>query len=114
MPVTDNNSSTADSASPEPPARQARNPWVSYVVWRLVFFLVPFAVILPLALSTNMDPPLAGLISAVMASLLGLSLSYLFLSRRRDAVAGALAHARANRGKKNVDESHEDSVIDQS
>lgn len=106
MPVTN------DIASQKPATKPPKNPWVSYVVWRLVFFLVPFAVILPLALSTNMDPPLAGLIAAVIASLLGLSLSYLLLSRRREAVASALATARANRHKKNVDEAHEDDVVD--
>jgi hypothetical protein len=111
MLVTDKKSAPPTPSS-ESTLVQRRNPWVSYVVWRLVFFLVPFAVILPLALSTNMDPPLAGLIAAVMASLLGLSLSYLFLSRRREAVAGALAQARANRGKKNADETHEDNVVD--
>ncbi len=107
MPVTDKNS-TDNSAN----SKSTGNPWVAYIVWRLVFFIVPFAVILPLALSTNMDPPLAGLISAVMASLLALSLSYLFLSRRRDAVAGALAEARANRHKKSVDEALEDDIVD--
>jgi hypothetical protein len=111
MLVTDKKSAPPTPSS-ESTLVQRRNPWVSYVVWRLVFFLVPFAVILPLALSTNMDPPIAGLIAAVMASLLGLSLSYLFLSRRREAVAGALAQARANRGKKNADETHEDNVVD--
>ena len=89
-----------------------RKLWVGYVVWRLVFFIIPFAIILPIALATNMDPPLAGLIAAVMASLLGLSLSYVFLSRRREAVANALASARANRHKKNVDEAHEDDAVD--
>jgi len=89
-----------------------RKPWVGYVVWRLIFFVVPFAIILPIALATNMDPQLAGLIAAVIASLLGLSLSYIFLSRRREAVANALASARANRHKKNVDEAHEDDVAD--
>ena len=89
-----------------------RKPWVGYVVWRLIFFVVPFAIILPIALSTTMEPPLAGLIAAVLASLLGLSLSYLFLSRRREAVADALASARANRHKKNIDEAHEDEAVD--
>lgn len=89
-----------------------RKPWVGYVVWRLIFFVVPFSIILPIALATNMEPPLAGLIAAVMASLLGLSLSFIFLSRRREAVADALASARANRHQKNVDEAHEDDAVD--
>jgi len=92
--------------------KDRKNPWGGYVVWRMLFFVVPFAVLLPLALSTNMDPFIAGLISAVIASLLGLALSYLILSDRRQAVADQLAASRANKHKKNIDESHEDDVVD--
>lgn len=89
-----------------------KSPWVGYVVWRILFFVGPFAVLLPLALSTNMDLFMAGLISAVIASLLGLALSYLALSNRRQAVADQLAASRANKDKKNIDEAIEDDVVD--
>lgn len=90
------------------------SPWVGFVVWRILFFVIPFAGLLPLALSTNMDPFLAGLISAAMASLLALALSFLVLSGRRQAVANQLAAARVAKHQKNVDESHEDDVLDAS
>lgn len=91
---------------------KSRNPWIAYVVWRVMFFVVPFAVLFPLALSTNMDMFLAGLISALIASLLALALSYLLLSGRRQAVADQLAAARANKGAKPRDESIEDDAVD--
>lgn len=102
------NSQNATTGSPS----KTRNPWVVFVVWRVLFFVVPFAVLLPLALSTNMDVFLAALISALIASLLALALSYLLLSGRRQAVADQLAAARTNKGSKSRDESVEDDAVD--
>jgi hypothetical protein len=95
-------------------SKKPRNPWAAYIIWRILFFVVPFAGLLPLALSTNMDPFLAGLISAVLASLLGLALSYLVLSGRRQLVADRLEAVRQGKKLKNQDESHEDDVIEAS
>lgn len=104
--------STKSTSASESTTPKTRNPWVAYVVWRVLFFVIPFAVLFPLALSTNMDMFLAGLISALIASLLALALSYLLLSGRRQAVADQLATARANKGAKSRDESIEDDAVD--
>lgn len=95
-------------------SKKPRNPWAAFIIWRVLFFVVPFAGLLPLTLSTNMDPFLAGLISAVLASLLGLALSYLVLSGRRQVVAEQLDAVRRGKKIKNLDESHEDDALDAS
>ena len=87
---------------------------MSFILLRLVFFVVPFAIVLPLALSTGMDSFLAGTIAAVLASLIGLSLSFLVLGRRRQELADRLAAARAKPDKRNMDEALEDEVVDRS
>lgn len=78
-----------------------RSVWV-FVVLRLVFFAVPFAVLYLL----NITPWIA----AIFAALIGMSLSIIFLSRPKSDVSSSIADWR-NRRKTN-DEVVEDELLE--
>ncbi|WP_104083091.1 DUF4229 domain-containing protein [Cryobacterium sp. Y11] len=61
-------------------------PWLYYSVMRVLMFAVPLAILLSLGLW-----PWA---AAVIAAMLGLCLSYLFLGKSRESVARDLYQAR--------------------
>jgi hypothetical protein len=81
-------------------------PVVKYTVLRLLAFIVPLALLLLLT-------PLQGWVSAVVAAIVGLCVSYIFLRTPRDTVATELYERR--HGEKPVphaDEDSEDAVLD--
>ena len=79
-------------------------PVVYYTVLRLLTFAVPLTVLLLLGI----EPWIA----TVLAALIGLSVSYIFLQRPRHAVARDLYELRHGTRKVADDEDAEDSVSD--
>lgn len=79
--------------------------WLTYTVLRLLVFAVPLAVLL-----------LVGLVwwaSVIAAALIGLCLSYIFLSRPRNAVSSDLYTARhRDKPATSADDDDEDAAID--
>jgi len=60
--------------------------WVSYSIYRVLLFAVPLAILLLLGIK--------GWIAAVIAAIIGLSLSFIFLRKPREDVARELYAAR--------------------
>lgn len=80
------------------------NAWIKYSVIRIALFAGAFALLLLLGVD--------GVIAAIIAALVGLCVSYIFLSRERDAVASALASRIAKpRAEHNADAA-EDEALD--
>jgi hypothetical protein len=79
-------------------------PVVYYTVLRLLTFAVPLTVLLLLGI----EPWIA----TVLAALIGLSVSYIFLQRPREAVSRDLYELRHGAKKPAVDENAEDAVSD--
>ena len=79
--------------------------WLPFTLLRLVSFIVPLAVLLALGVE--------GWLSAVVASVIGICVSYIFFSRPRDAVAQQIFVAR-HREKPlvHVDDAVEDAAVD--
>ena len=81
--------------------------WLTYTVLRLLVFAVPLAVLL-----------LLGVVwwaSVIAAALIGLCLSYIFLSRPRNAVSTDLYAARhRDKPATSADDDDEDAAIDAS
>ena len=69
----------------------ARSFWV-YTVLRILFFLVPFGILMLLPIGREFY-----WLSAIFAALIGLSLSVIFLRRPLDEVSASLAERRARR-----------------
>lgn len=71
---------------PGPPGRLAhvkpRTAWIVYTLLRLVFFAVPFAVLMLIGWHW--------LLSAVVATLIAVSLSVIFLSKQRQTAAQSI------------------------
>ncbi|MDJ0348891.1 DUF4229 domain-containing protein [Cryobacterium sp. PH29-G1] len=79
-------------------------PWLYYSVLRVLMFAIPLAILLSLGFW-----PWA---SAVIAALLGLCLSYLFLGKSRESVARDLYTARhPDKEPVNADSEIEDSAL---
>lgn len=78
-------------------------PVVSYTVLRLLAFLIPLAILLLLRID--------GWIAAILAALIGMSVSYITLRRQRDEVALALYEKRHGSAdaEREADTSSEDS-----
>lgn len=77
--------------------------WLTYTLLRLVFFVVPFAVLWAVGFEAWM--------AAILAAVIGLSLSIIFLSKFRNATSTSIAKARDLRTPHvNVDEEAEDSL----
>jgi hypothetical protein len=78
--------------------------WLTYTLLRLAFFVVPFVVLLLFNISWW--------IAVIIAALIGLSASYIFLARFRNQMSTAIHEARqkSRSGAKSADEMHEDSV----
>lgn len=77
--------------------------WLSYTLLRLIFFVAPFIVLWLI----GFEPWMAAILAAVIA----LSLSIIFLSKFRNATSESIARARDNKPvKKNVDEEVEDAL----
>lgn len=80
-------------------------PVVAYTVLRLAAFAVPLALLLVLGI----EPWIA----TVLAALIGLSVSYIFLRRPREAVSRDLYDLRhGSKARTSDDENAEDTVTD--
>lgn len=79
--------------------------WLSYSVYRVLTFAVPLAILLSLQI--------AWWIAAVLAALIGVSLSYLLLRRPREAVARGLYEVRhPDQAVRHPDAEFEDASVD--
>jgi len=79
--------------------------WITYTVLRLLVFAVPLAILLLLGL--------VWWLAVIAAALIGLCLSYIFLSRPRNAVSSEL-YAVRHREKpvRSEDDDAEDAAVD--
>lgn len=80
----------------------SRTAWIVYTLLRLVFFAVPFAVLYLIGWHW--------LVAAVIATLVSVSLSIIFLSRQRETAAASV-HAWRNRDR-TTDDIVEDAAVD--
>ena len=79
--------------------------WITYSVLRLLVFAIPLAVLLVLGI--------AWWIAVIAAALIGLCLSYIFLSRPRNAVSTELYRARhRDKPATTADDDVEDAAVD--
>lgn len=79
--------------------------WVTYSVLRLLLFAIPLAILLVLRIDWW--------IAVIAAALIGLCLSYIFLSKPRNAVSTDLYAARhRDKPATTVDDDAEDAVVD--
>jgi len=79
--------------------------WVTYTVLRLLLFAIPLAILLVLRIEWW--------IAVIAAALIGLCLSYIFLSKPRNAVSSDLYAARhRDKPATTVDDDAEDAVVD--
>lgn len=80
--------------------------WVTYTLLRLLLFVVPLIILLLFNITWW--------VAIIIAAIIGLAGSYIFLARFRNQMSTSLYEARARRksGVKNEDESFEDSVSD--
>lgn len=85
----------------------ARSFWL-YTVLRILFFLVPFGILMLLPIGREFY-----WLSAIFAALIGLSLSVIFLRRPLDEVSASLAERRARRTDP-TDEQVEDAALSDS
>jgi hypothetical protein len=78
--------------------------WLTYTLLRLALFVVPFVVLLMFNITWW--------IAVIIAALIGLSASYIFLARFRNQMSTAIHEARekSRSGAKSADEMHEDGV----
>lgn len=78
--------------------------WLTYTLLRVAFFIVPFAVLMLFNITWW--------ISAILAAIIGLSSSYIFLARLRDRMSTAIYEARVRRkaATPGADETAEDSA----
>lgn len=90
--------------------KSSRSAWIKYVTLRLLFFVLPFAIIYWLGLQLQFSLPLAGGVAAVLSALISVSLSVIFLSRPRAEAAQSIVDWR-NRDH-TADDIAEDSAID--
>ena len=79
--------------------------WLLFTVLRVLMFVVPFVILLALGIE--------GWLAAVIAAVIGLCLSYIFLRRPREQVAGDLYKVR-HRATEPVhpDAESEDAAVD--
>lgn len=89
---------------------EQRKAWTTYIVLRLLFFVVPFAALYALGLALGFTMMMSGIIAAVLAALIGVSLSILLLSKPREEASESI-YAWRNRDR-TVDDVAEDAVLD--
>ena len=79
--------------------------WLPYTLLRLVSFVVPLSVLLALGVE--------GWISAVVAAIIGVCVSYIFFARSRNAVAQQIHTARTReKPLTRADDDAEDAAVD--
>jgi hypothetical protein len=78
--------------------------WLTYTLLRVAFFAVPFAILMLFNVSWW--------ISGILAAIIGLSSSYIFLARLRNSMSTAIYEARVRQksAAPGADESAEDSA----
>ena len=78
--------------------------WLTYTLLRVALFVVPFAVLMLFNITWW--------ISAILAAIIGLSSSYIFLARLRNRMSTAIYEARVTQkaATPGVDETAEDSA----
>jgi membrane protein implicated in regulation of membrane protease activity len=78
--------------------------WLTYTLLRVAFFIVPFAVLMLFNITWW--------ISAILAAIIGLSSSYIFLARLRNRMSTTIYEARAKQksASPGADETAEDSA----
>jgi uncharacterized membrane protein YraQ (UPF0718 family) len=69
-------------------------PWVSYSLIRAALFIGVFAIVFAIAAAQGIDSFIAAIIAGVIAAIVGATVSYIFFSKQRQAVATALYEAR--------------------
>ncbi|WP_461640329.1 DUF4229 domain-containing protein [Leucobacter sp. BZR 635] len=89
---------------------EQRKAWTTYIVLRLLFFVVPFAALYALGLALGFTMMMSGIIAAVLAALIGVSLSILLLSKPREEASESI-YAWRNRDR-TTDDIAEDAVLD--
>ena len=87
-----------------------RKAWITYTVLRLLFFAVPFAGLYVLGLSVGWSMMMSGAVAAVIAMLIGASLSILVLSKARERASESIYDWR-NRDR-TADDIAEDEAVD--
>lgn len=87
-----------------------KKAWGTYIVLRLLFFVVPFALLYVLALSMGISMTISGMIAAVLAALIGVALSMLLLSKTREQASVSI-HEWRNR-ERTADDIVEDAALD--
>lgn len=87
-----------------------RKAWTTYIVLRLLFFVVPFAGLYALGLALGFTMKMSGVIAAILAALIGVSLSILLLSKPREEASESV-YAWRNRDR-TADDVEEDAAID--
>lgn len=90
--------------------KSTRSAWTIYIVLRLLFFVVPFALVYWLGLQLQFSLALSGGVAAVLAALISMSLSIIFLARPRAQAAQSIVEWR-NRDR-TADDIAEDAVLD--
>ncbi|MEB4614651.1 DUF4229 domain-containing protein, partial [Leucobacter sp. M11] len=85
--------------------------WAVYSILRVLFFLVPFGLILWLTLSMGLMPVIAGSIAALLAAAIGLALSVLFLSKQRSEASASIVAWQQK--KRTADDIVEDEAVEQ-
>lgn len=89
---------------------EQRKAWTTYIVLRLLFFAVPFAALHALGLALGLTMMASGVVAAVLAMLIGVSLSILLLSKPREEASESI-YAWRNR-ERTADDVAEDAVLD--
>lgn len=87
---------------------ESKRAWAVYTVIRVLAFALPFALVM-VALPTWQWNWLLG---AILGSVVGLAVSYIFLRRQRDAIAGDLAAMKERRDTRMVLDKEEDAALD--
>lgn len=87
-----------------------RKAWITYSALRLLFFAVPFAGLYALGLSAGWSMTMAGVVAAVLAMLIGASLSILILSKPREQASESI-YAWRHRDRTD-DDIAEDAALD--
>ena len=80
-------------------------PWVLYSVVRVLVVAVAFTALMLIGI--------VWWLSAILAAVIGLCISYIFFGKLRDAVALDIAERRARRPEDHVDAVAEDEVLDE-
>lgn len=78
--------------------------WLTYTVWRIAMFALPFAVLM----LANVD----WLIAAIVAAVVSFFASYIFLRRQRAVMANDLSAFQRGRKQRRVDDDTEDAAVD--